>query len=204
MLIAYRLLDAFEFLFGRSQGHELVGTFDFDGRWVWRRPVLNPLQQEIWCTAEVEEKKHIECCICASQGMCVCKSHNEKLKKVRYCDQDLLRAIYTFLHPSLLLHGFVGRRTKRDRKLLAVHATKQANPDKVSFKLQFSLYFIHCNICGSRNCCIFWILINEKRMILLQKSFCRIGIELFLHHQLISSLIFLLAGRKGMDIKREK
>ena len=133
--------------------------------------------------------------------MCA-KSHNEELKKVRYCDQDLLRAIYTFLHPSLLLHGFVGRRTKRDRKLLAVHATKQANPDKVSFKLQFSLYFIHCNICGSRNCCIFWILI--KRMILLQKSFCQIGIELFLHHQLISSLIFLLAGRKRNGYQKRK
>ena len=100
MVYAYRLLDAFEFLFGRSQGHELVGTFDFDGRWVWRRPVLNPLQQEIWCRAEVEKKKHIECCICASQGMCVQKVTMKNWRKldtvIRICSEQFTH-FYTLL-----------------------------------------------------------------------------------------------------------
>ena len=77
-------------------------------------------------------------------------------------------------------------------------------PQSKQIQTKYLLNFnFHCilYICGSSYCCIFWILINEKR--LLQKSFCPIGIELF--HQLCNIIAYFPSCRQKKEwISKEK
>lgn len=166
---AYRLLDAFELLFGRSQGYELVGAFDFDGRWVRRRPVLNPLQQEnsgVEWQFFLRKQKTVQC-----HNFCV-QCHNEELK--RYCDQDLLKRVRATLlaaPPNYFTHFYftpfsccmglwVGKakesftrrqtrhKTPQKSSLPPCYAKQKAGKSRQKYLLNFNFFivFLHSSV----------------------------------------------------------